>query len=173
MSWLIGQQMPSIALSSTIRTAKSEVEIPYSDAALSQDLVRVRVAWEHAQSSRSRDAIYRYLNAVYALVTWWAAEGQDVVRAQRAVRVSGLDVFAREDPFAAVIRCTADAAKADKRTRSKWSRVMRYAAEHKLISEPLDRFVKRKGGINKCVARFSRSLGRDAVKRSERRLTRG
>jgi hypothetical protein len=34
----------------------------------------------------------------------------------------------REDPFAAIIRCTADPAKADKRTRSKWSRVMRYAS---------------------------------------------
>jgi hypothetical protein len=69
--------------------------------------------------------------------------------------LSGLDVFAREHPFAAVIRCTADPAKVDKRTRSKWSRLMRYAAEHELNSEPLDRFAKRKGGINKCAARFS------------------
>jgi hypothetical protein len=35
---------------------------------------------------------------------------------------------------------------------------MRYADEHKPNSEPLDRFVKRKGGVNKCAARFSRSL---------------
>jgi hypothetical protein len=64
--------------------------IPYSREALWQDLSRVRVAWEDAQSDRSRDAIYGYLSAVYALVTWWAAEGQDVVRAQRAVRYAGL-----------------------------------------------------------------------------------
>ena len=70
-------------------------------------------------------------------------------------------MFAKEDPFAALIRCTADAAKADKRTRSKWSRVMRYVTEHKLNSEPLDRFVKRKGGINACTDRFSRRVGRD------------
>ena len=58
----------------------------------------------------------------------------------------------REDPFAAIIRCTADPAKADKRTRSKWSRVMRYAAMSKLDAEAFDQFVKRKGGINewKC-----------------------
>jgi len=43
---------------------------------------------------------------------------------------------------------------------------MRYAAEHKLNSEPLDRFVKRKGGINKCAARFSQRL----AKRSKRRI---
>jgi hypothetical protein len=48
-----------------------------------------------------------------------------------------LEVFDREDPFAAVIRCTADPAKADKRTRSKWSRVMRYAAAYKPDFEPL------------------------------------
>jgi hypothetical protein len=112
------------------------------------------------ESSRQRDAIYGYLTAVYALVTWWAAEGQDLVQAQRAVRLSGLDVIAQENPFAAVIRCTADAAKADKRTRSKWSRLMRYADEHKLNSEPLGQFVKRKGGINECVARYSRVVGR-------------
>jgi hypothetical protein len=93
-------------------------------------------------------------------VTWWAAEGQDVARAQRAVRLTGLDVFAREDPFAAVIRCTSDPAKADKRTRSKWSRVMRYAVVYKLNSESLEQFVKRKGGINKCVARFTRIMSK-------------
>jgi hypothetical protein len=71
-----------------------------------------------------------------------------------------LAVSDREDPFAAVIRCTADPAKADKRTRSKWSRVMRYAAAYKSASEPLDQFIRRKGGINACVARFSQSFER-------------
>jgi hypothetical protein len=61
-------------------------------------------------------------------------------------------------PFAAII-CTADPAKADKRTRSKWSRLMRYAAAYKPDSEPLDQFVRRKGGINACAARFSRVRG--------------
>jgi hypothetical protein len=83
-----------------------------------------------------------------------------------------LEVSDREDTFAAVIRCTADPTKADKQTRSKWSRVMRYAAVYKLDSEALDRFIKRKGGINACAGRFSRCLGRGAAKRSERQLTR-
>jgi len=56
------------------------------------------------------------------------------------------------DPFAAVIRCTADPVKADKPTRSKWSRVMRYAAAYKRDSEPLERFIRRKGGISLCRA---------------------
>jgi hypothetical protein len=51
-------------------------------------------------------------------------------------------VFDREDPFAAVIRCTADPEKADKRTRSKWSRLMRYAAAYKPDTEALRQFME-------------------------------
>ena len=133
--------------------------IPYTSAALRQDLQRVHNAWEDAQSSRDRNEIYGYLTAVYSLVAWWAAEGQDVGRARRALRLQRLEVSGREDAFAWIIRCTADP---DKRTRSKWSRVMRYAAVYKPDSEPLDQFVKRKGGINECAARFTRRLGQRA-----------
>jgi hypothetical protein len=133
--------------------------IPYSSAALRQDLERLRGIWDDAQASRARNAIYEYLSAVYGLVAWWAAEGREVDRARRALRLQRLKVSDREDPFAAVIRCTADPAKADKRTRSKWSRALRYAAAYKPDSEPLDQFIRRKGGINACAARFSRWLG--------------
>jgi hypothetical protein len=132
--------------------------VPYSNEALRQDLERLRGIWEDAQASRDRNAIYPYLNAVYGLVAWWTAEGREVERARRALRLQRLGVSDREGPFAAIIRCTADPAKADKRTRSKWSRVMRYAAAYKRDSEPLDKFVRRKGGINACAARFSRCL---------------
>jgi hypothetical protein len=115
--------------------------------------------WYDCQANRDRDAIYRYLTAVYDLVAWWSAEGREVQRARRALRLGRLEVSGREDPFAAIIRCTADPAKADKRTRSKWSRLMRYAAAYKPKAEPLDRFIKRRGGINACAARFSRRLG--------------
>jgi hypothetical protein len=132
--------------------------IPYSNEAMRQDLDRLRGVWDDCQASRNRNAIYAYLTAVYGLVAWWRAEGRDLDRARRALRLRRLDVSEREDPFAAIIRCTADQAKADKRTRSKWSRVMRYAATYKHDSEPLDAFIRRKGGINACAARFSRSL---------------
>ena len=101
--------------------------IPYSKEAMRQDLERVREAWADCQCCRQRDAIYGYLTAVYDLVIWWAAEQRDVERARRALCSRRLDVPEREDPFAAIIRCTADPARVDKRTRSKWSRVMRYA----------------------------------------------
>ena len=61
------------------------------------------------------------------------------------------------EPFAAVILCTADRDQVDDRTRSKWSRALRYAAEYKDLNEPLRDFIKRKGGINRCASRFARS----------------
>jgi hypothetical protein len=134
--------------------------VPYSSEALHQDLKRLRSTWEDAQSSRDRNAIYGYLSAVYDLVAWWTAEGRQADRARRALRLQRLEVSEREDPFAAIIWCTADPAKADKRTRGKWSRVMRYAAAYKAVSEELHRFVRRKRGINACAARFTRCLSR-------------
>jgi hypothetical protein len=139
--------------------------IPYSTEALRQDLDRVRTAWAKCQRRRRRDAIYRYLNAVFELVAWWAAEGREVERARRALRSRLLDISEREDPFAAIIRCTADPRRVDKRTRSKWSRLMRYAALCKDEMEPLGKFVKRKGGINACVARYSKHVAKTKARR--------
>jgi hypothetical protein len=134
-------------------------DVPYTTKALRQDLLRVRNAWEECQASRKRDAIYTYLTAVFDLVAWWAAENRALERAHKALRLQRICPFDREEPFAAIIRCTADPAKVDKRTRSKWSRVLRYALGYKSHSEPLDRFIKRKGGINRCASCFTRLLG--------------
>ena len=141
------------------RSAKEPV--PYSKEALRQDLTRVRIAWEEYQTSRDRNAIYGYLSAVFDLVIWWVAEGRAVSRARWALRLQGVDLPTLDEPFAAMIFCTADREKVDKRTRS-GSRVMRYAREYKATSEALATFVQRKGGINKCAARFARCLGRGA-----------
>jgi hypothetical protein len=126
-------------------------DLPYTDQALKQDLLRLRNAWEKAQGRRDRDAIYGYLTAVFDLVAWWAEEGCALERANKALRLRGITPFDDEEPFAAVIRCTADPAKVDKRTRSKWSRALRYALEYKSPSKPLSKFVKRHGGINECA----------------------
>src|SRR6266478_4640437 len=107
-------------------------EVPYTAQALRQDLLRVRHAWEECQSSRAR----------------WA------------LQLQRLDLPITDEPFAAVILCTAAREKVDKRTRSKWSRVLRYAMEYKTNAEPLAPFIRRKGGINKCAARFARWVGR-------------
>ena len=137
--------------------------VPYTTKALRQDLLRIRNAWEECQASRKRDAIYTYLTAVFDLVAWWAAEDRALDRAHWALRLRRISPFDGEEPFAAIIRCTAEPAKVDKRTRSKWSRVLRYALRYKSHSEPLDQFIKRKGRINGCADRFTRCLERAAA----------
>src|SRR5436309_5606955 len=134
-------------------------DVPYSTQALRQDLLRVRIAWDDCRASRDRNAIYGYLTAVFDLVMWWAAENYAAARARKALRLQNIWPSDHDEPFAAIIRCTSDPAKVDKRTRSKWSRTLRYAAEYKPSSEPLATFIQRKGGINECAARFA-SLGR-------------
>jgi hypothetical protein len=125
-----------------------------------QDLERIRDAWADCQATRDRNAVYGYLNTAYDLVAWWTAEGREIQRVRRALRLCRLEISDRKYPFASIIRCTANPAKADKRTRSKWIRVMRYAAVYKPDSEALDRFLRRKGGIDAFAARFTRRMGR-------------
>jgi hypothetical protein len=135
-------------------------DIPYTDQALKQDLLRVQNAWDESQARRERDAIYIFLTAVLELVAWWMAENRALERAQRALRLRHITPFDQEEPFAAIIRCTADSTKIDKRTRSKWSRALRYALAYNVASEPLEGFMKRKGGINECAVKFARHIGR-------------
>jgi hypothetical protein len=153
--------MPSYFWLTSSRLQKPlQDDVPYTTQALRADLLRVRNAWDECQAHRERDAIYSYLTAVFDLVAWWKAENCALARARKAVRLRHIIPFDHEDPFAAIIRCTSDPAKVDKRTRSKWSRVLRYTAEYKSHGESLAAFVRRKGGINECAARFARCLGR-------------
>ena len=107
-----------------------------------------------------RNAIYRYLSGVFDLVSAWAAEGRAIGRARRALKVQPGDGGMYLEPFAVVLYCTTNGNATDKKARSKWARVLRYAARYKLTTEPLRKFIKRKGGINACAARYARRLGR-------------
>jgi hypothetical protein len=143
--------------SSRLRKPLQDV-VPYTTQAVRQDLLRVRNAWDECQAHRERDAIYSYLTAVFDLVAWWAAENCALARARKALRLQRLELPTTDEPFAAIIRCTSDPGKVDKRTRSKWSRVLRYALRYKSHSEPLERFIKRNRGINACAGRLAKCL---------------
>jgi hypothetical protein len=134
--------------------------IPFSTEALKANLLRLQNEWEAVQASHDRGAIYQYLAPLFETVMVWAKEGKAVSRAHRALHLRGHQSIREPEPFAAVIFCTADRDKVDHRTQSKWSRVLRFAAAYKELDEPLADFIKRRGGINKCAARFARRLGR-------------
>ena len=143
--------------------SRPSVNIAFSTEALKANLSRLEDEWETYQTTRARDGIYQYLAAVFELVMWWKHEHKAVEYARRALSVQRRQTVPNiAEPFAAIIFCTADPKKVDYRTRSKWSRVLRYAAAYKDLDEPLRDFIKRKGGINKCAIRYTRRLGRGA-----------
>jgi hypothetical protein len=142
--------------------------VPYSDEALRANLLRLENAWEEFQSIRDRAAVYLYLTPVFELVAVWEALGQLREIACRALRIRGGNLRLARDPVSALIYCTSDSGKADRRTRSKWSRVLQYAARYKSPSKSLEVFVKKRGGINECAARYAQRLGRHSKKHAKR-----
>jgi hypothetical protein len=146
--------------------------VPYFNEALRADLRRLENTWEEVQSSRKRNAIYLYLGPVFDLVEVWEALGQLREIACRALRLRGENVRLARDPVAAVIFCTSAREKVDRRTRSKWSRVLRYASRYRSSSKSLEIFVTQRGGINECAERYSQRLGRHSREQvNKRRIT--
>ena len=142
---------------------RPSANIAFSADALKANLSRLEDEWEAYQTTRDRDGIYTFLSAVFELVMWWKHEQKAMEHVRRALSVQRRQLVTEiAEPFAAVIYCTADPEKVDYRTRSKWSRALRYAAAYKDLDEPLRDFIKRKGGINKCATRYTRRLGRGA-----------
>jgi hypothetical protein len=125
-------------------------------------LADVKKAWTEYQSVRDRSAIYGYLHLVFMQVDWWQRKPDEKREALRAVKRDNPNIELPEDEYAAVIMCTADPKKFDGKACSGWSRVLRYAAKYKPEKELLRDFLQRKGGINKCAARYTRRLGRKA-----------
>jgi hypothetical protein len=123
-------------------------------------LADVRKMWTEYQSIRDRSAVYRYLHLVFMQVDWWERKPDEMREALQAIKQENPSLKLPDDMYAAVIMLTADPKKVDAQMRSKWSRVMQYAAKYKLDKELLRDFLQRKGGINKCASRYTRRLRR-------------
>jgi hypothetical protein len=131
-------------------------------------LADVKKAWSDCQSTRERSAIYAYLHMVFMQVDWWARKPEEMREAVRAVKRDNPNMELPDDKYAAVIMLTADPKKVDAKMRSKWSRVMQYAAKYKPEKELMRDFLQRKGGINKCASRYTRRLGRNSKAKQPR-----
>jgi hypothetical protein len=138
------------------RRGQSQPKLSYSSDALRNDLSRVHEAWRESRRRHDRFSIYLFLTAVFDLVAVWQKENRAVDRAKRALWLKGGAVGDKVEPFATVIRCTSPRKKVDAKARSKWARALIFAAEYKLPSEPLEQFLRRRGGINACAAEPSR-----------------
>jgi hypothetical protein len=121
------------------------------------ELAEIKRAWRIYQTTNSRDAIYLYLEALFALVARWRRLNCAFKNSRAALRLRGGAPQIKPEPFSIVIFCTSDSEVEDAKTRSKWSRVLRYARKARPGEQHLTDFIKSKGGLNECARRFARN----------------
>ena len=124
-------------------------------ARLRRRLEKIRDAWDDFQASRARDAVYGYLEAVFAIVEHYKVRRRTKKLLRHAFKFGNLPFDKNADPFTAVIRCTCDD-NADGKTISKWARALRYVAHCKKPRTRLKTFMKEAGGVNACAAAYAR-----------------
>jgi hypothetical protein len=118
-------------------------------------LKKISAAWGEFQASRARDAVYAYLEAVFAIVMHYKVRRRTKRLLRQAFSFSDLPIDKKADPFTAVIRCTSGGA-ADNKMISKWARALRYSARCKEPGTRLKAFMKAAGGVNACATRYAK-----------------
>ena len=99
--------------------------------------------------------MYIYLSSVFAVIMRWRRLNCVVKNSKAVLRLSPNPPQMKPEPFGIVIFCTSDPKIVDAKTRSKWSRVLRYAARAKPASQRLIDFIKSNGGLNECARKFA------------------
>ena len=128
-------------------------------ARLARRLDKVADAWDEFQASRARDAVYSYLEAVFAIVEYYRTRRRTNKLLRHAFKFANLPFDKNANPFAAVIRCTCDD-EIDSKTIGKWARALRYVAHCKVPRMRLKTLMKEAGGINACANLYARFFGR-------------
>jgi hypothetical protein len=142
-----------------LRRPHPQAESKTPKARVMRWLERISSAWDEFQASRTRDAVYGYLDAVFAIVEHYRVRRRTNRLLRHAAKFSGLPLENNADPFAAVIRCTSGNG-VDSKTISKWARALRYVAHCKGPRTRLKTFMKEAGGVNACADRYAKYLRR-------------
>lgn len=116
------------------------------------ELDKARRAWRKYQSTRRRDAVYSYLSEVFTTVRRWKQQDMVRVKVHQTLAATQQQITIRNrEPFGVVLFCTSNA---DTKTRSKWSKALRFAERSISSVDNIPKFMKRHGGINECANRF-------------------
>ena len=148
-----------VAISKGISRLNQDCAETNSAARIRRRLAKIRDAWEDFQANRNRDAVYGYLEAVFAIVTHYKVRRKTRKLLRHAFGFAHLSFDKNADPFSAVIRCTSGNT-VDAKMVSKWARALRYAAHSKVHSTRLRRFMKEAGGVNACASLYARRCKR-------------
>jgi hypothetical protein len=117
-------------------------------------LKKVSDAWNDFQASRARDAVYGYLEAVFAIVEHYRTRRRTNKLLRHAFKFAAQPFDKNADPFTAVIRCTCGGV-ADNKTISKWARALRYVSRCRKSDTALRTFMKIAGGVNACADQYA------------------
>ena len=111
--------------------------------------------------SRSWFAFYDYLAAVFELYIRLRRRYQARPAARRITKLFGLRNQKRAHPMRVIIDATSTA---DVKTRSRWSRALRYAWRERKTWTDLDAFLRENGGPAGCADQFAAINAREGIR---------
>jgi hypothetical protein len=150
----------AVPITGRIRRSHQEPGGKIPIARVRRRLEKIRDVWDDFQANRDRDAVYGYLEAVFAIVSHYKTRRKTNKLLRPAFEFAGLPFDKAADPFTAVIRCTCND-NVDSKTISKWARALRYVAHCKAPRTGLRAFMKEIGGVNACAGLYARRCKRD------------
>ena len=103
-------------------------------------------------ASRSRFAFYEYLAAVFELYVQLRRRDEAKLSARRIAKLFGLRNHKRSHPIRVILDATSTT---DDKTRSRWSRALRYAWRERKTWTDLGSFLRDNGGPAGCADQFA------------------
>jgi RNase P protein component len=155
MNWEPPVRAGEVVARKAAQRADNEPRGENPESRLRRRLLRISDAWDDFQASRARDAVYHFLEAVFAIVVHYKVRRRTKRLLRHAFRYAGLPFDKNANPFVVVIRSTSGG-EVDSKTASKWSRALRYAAYSDVPRAELKAFMKKAGGVNASADRYAR-----------------
>ena len=114
---------------------------------ISSDVLRLKTVY--AGLPRTRDSSFLYLEELYKISEEWRGKKRaEVIRQIPAIQAKPLDRRISKTPARLLIELTCPC---DVRLKSRYSNALNFARKHQCSASALKRFIKNKGGLEKCA----------------------
>jgi hypothetical protein len=123
-----------------------------SDRQLRKTIEDLRRLEQKCFAARSRFAFYDYLAALFELYLQLRRRNQAKPWARRIAELFGLSKQNRTHPIRTIIDATSTA---DNKTRSRWTRALKYAWRERKTWKDLASFLRENGGPAGCAGQFA------------------
>jgi hypothetical protein len=136
---------------SILRALQQEIPL-ISDRQLRKTIDGLRRLERKCFASRSRFAFYEYLAAVFELCVQLRRRNEAKPTARRIAKLFGLRKSNRTHPIRTIIDATSTT---DIKTKSRWTRALRYAWRERETWKHLGSFLRENGGPAGCAEHFA------------------